>query len=255
MFRPPESRYAGTAAGFPARHKVLLSGPEPLQSVILTQMAKLFAGGFEGLPIEGFSCFGIPEAEKRRKAIIETFHAPLERLSEDLLPALKSAAGCELYAHLPRLNWPAGYRPFCTWLAISTRAQGYQMASQLNFGIHHDYVAARLSWDVRQDAFGRFEFLCRLGRAGRRLLQTIGEENLKIRVYAAAPWPEGSREVFVATEDLAGSFEAVRRNGVWWEIGLKLPLKENSKTIGSAVLGEEVERVFRVLLPHMLTAH
>ena len=94
-----------------------------------------------------------------------------------------------------------------------------------------------------------------MGRAGRRLHRTVGEENLKIRVYAAAPWPEGSREVFVSAEDLAGSFEAVRRNGVWWEIGLKLPCREKSKTIGSAVLGEEVERVFQALLPHMLVAH
>ena len=231
-----------------------MSGPKPLQSVILAQMAKLFAGGFEGLPIEGFSCFGIPDAGNRRKAIIETFHPPLERLSEDLVPGLQAAAGCDLHAHLPRLNWPAGYRPFCTWLAISTRAQGYQMASQLNLGVHHDYVAARLGWDVRQDAFGRFEFLCRLGRTGRRLSRTIGEQNLKIRVYAAANWPEGSREVFASAEDLAGSFEAVRRNGVWWEIGLKLPLRGKSKTIGSTVLGEEVERVFQALLPHLLTA-
>ena len=66
----------------------------------------------------------------------------------------------ELHAHLPRLDWPRDYQPFCTWLALSHHGQGYLAGPQLNGGVHSSYVAVRLGWDTSQAPFGRFEFLC-----------------------------------------------------------------------------------------------
>ena len=97
---------------------------------------------FSGLPESGFEVFSIEDREARRHAIIDTFHPCLKTLGEDLLSRLsppeeeRDPEETPLHIHLPRLDWPRGYQPFCTWLAISREAHGYQTGPQLNVGVH-----------------------------------------------------------------------------------------------------------------------
>ena len=179
---------------------------------------------FEGLPREGFELFAEPSRERRRRAILETIHPPLQRLGDYLVRRLRAAAGAPLHTHLPQLNWPPGYQPFCTWLTLSFEAQGYQEDAQLNIGVHADYVAVRLGWDTRPDRFGRFEFLCRHGGLGDQMRELMAASELRLRVFASARWPQGSRLVFESATDVAGSFDEVERRGVWWELGRHYPI-------------------------------
>lgn len=215
-------------------------------------MSDLFVGGFEGLPREGFEVFGIADHEARRRAIIDTFHPPLQRLADGVRPGLEDAAGRPFHAFLPRLNWPKGYRAFCTWLALSPRSSGYQRGPQLNLGVHADRVTARLGWDATQDDFGRFEFSSRLGRRRDVLLRAAQEEDLVIRVYAHADWPQGSRVSFESKHDLDGSFEDVHRHGVWWELGRSWDMPGDADVICSDRLERETARVFHAVLPVVL---
>ena len=107
---------------------------------------------FEGLPAEGFRVFAIQDREERRRAIINAFHPALHELAEDLLERLGPSAAAPLHAHLPRLDWPRGYQPFGTWLALSREVQGYQAGPQLNVGIHADHVALRPDLPPRSSA-------------------------------------------------------------------------------------------------------
>ena len=91
---------------------------------------------FRGLPRDGFALFEIPDREQRRCEILKTIHPPLALLGEDLLERLNPYAEQLLHAHLPRLDWPKGYQPFCTWLALSRESHGYQSGAQLNIGVH-----------------------------------------------------------------------------------------------------------------------
>jgi len=204
---------------------------------------------FEGLPEHGFPAFELPRREERRRAIIDTFHPALKDLAEDLLVRLNSRAEQELRAHLPRLDWPPEYQPFCTWLALSREGHGYQAGPQLNLGVHADHVAVRLGWDTQSDAFGRFEFLCRRGHHGESLLEVARGEGLAFRVYAAAAWPQGSICVFESADDVTGSFDEVARRGVWWELGRRYDLPESLPQVCSAAFGIDVERIFAALLP------
>src|SRR5262245_51474797 len=86
---------------------------------------------FTGLPRAGFDGVGGPGRGARREAILGAFHAPLRVLGEDLVTRLGPLARVPLHAHLPRLDWPVGYQPFCTWLALSRLAHGYQGEAQL----------------------------------------------------------------------------------------------------------------------------
>jgi len=204
---------------------------------------------FEGLPEEGFALFAIEDREPRRRAIVETIHPPLTRLGEDLIRKLSRVASCPLHAHLPRLDWPRGYQPFCTWLALSQETHGYQAGPQLNLGVHADYVAVRLGWDTSATAFGRFEFLCRFGHLDEPLIELARSEELAFRVYAAAAWPEGSRVVCETRTELAQTFDEVSRRGVWWEVGRRYALPESLSLVCSPELGVEAERIFLKLLP------
>jgi len=209
---------------------------------------------FEGLPASGFAVFAIEDRDVRRQAILTTFHPPLKTLGEDLLAELEPAEGESqpakpLHVHLPRLDWPRGYQPFCTWLALSREAHGYQAGPQLNVGIHADHVAVRLGWDTGSDRFGRFEFLCRRGDLGLELKRLASEHDLAFRVYAAADWPEGSRRVFESRDALEQSFHEVARRGVWWEIGSRYEVPLGLPLLCSAGLGTETARIFRALLP------
>jgi len=204
---------------------------------------------FTGFPTESFEVFSIAHREERRRAIIATFHPQLEVLGKLAIRRLGKKSSSEIHAHLPQLNWPPGYQPFCTWLALSFEAHGYQEGPQLNLGVHADHVAVRLGWDTRPDLFGRFEFLCRHGGLGRLLADCIASKRMKIRVYASARWPQGSRLTFETETDIAGSFNEVNRRGVWWEIGRRCDLPAKSKLVASPEFGLEALDLFEALLP------
>ena len=204
---------------------------------------------FPGFRQEDFGVFGIREREPRRRAIIEAFHPALKLLADDVLLALNEAPGAAFHAHLPRLDWPKGYVPFCTWLALSRLPHGYQAGPQLNVGVHADFVAARLAWDTSADAFGRFEFRCRVAGLGDALEQTAASSGLSFRVYAAAPWPEGSRCVFESESDWDGAFIEVTRRGVWWELGRRWDLPASFDLVGSPDWSRAVVEIFETLRP------
>lgn len=206
---------------------------------------------FGGLPAEAFGAFSIQDRDERRREIVAGFHPALKLLGEDLLALLSPLTPAPLHAHVPRLDWPQGYQPFCTWLAISHEGHGYQSAAQLNVGIHADHVAMRLGWDTQADAFGRFEFLCRHGGLGEALAATAGAHGFAFRVYAAAPWPAGSRRVFESASDWAGTFPEVRRRGVWWELGARHEWPADEEKLAGSRLEDEAVRVFVALLPHL----
>jgi hypothetical protein len=204
------------------------------------------AARFPGLPAEGFAAFDVKDREARRRAILDAFHPALGLLGEDLVEGLEPPP---LHAHLPRLDWPKGYQPFCTWLALSRQAHGYQAHAQLNVGVHRDHVGLRLGWDASADSFGRFEFLARHAHLGEAMASLARESGFTFRVYAAAPWPEGSRVVFASADDWQGAFDEVRRRGVWFELGVRLDLPEHLPIVTSPALGTEAARVFGSLLP------
>lgn len=204
---------------------------------------------FSGLPEGCFELFGIADREERRRAILEVIHPALALLAEDLLERLNPHAAEPLHSHLPRLDWPRGYQPFCTWLALSRESHGYQAGAQLNVGVHPDHVGLRLGWDTSADAFGRFEFLGRHGGLGDELRRVAADRDLAFRVFASAPWPRGSARVFESATDLRGSFDEVRRRGIWWELGRSHELPEALSHVSSPALGAETARLFLNLLP------
>ncbi len=201
---------------------------------------------FTGFPSDAFEAFSVRDRDERRRAIIAAFHPGLKLLSEDLLLALNDGARRPFHAHLPQLNWPKGYVPFCTWLALSTLPHGYQAGPQLNIGVHADFVAARLAWDTAADGFGRFEFRARVAGLHGALTDAASANGLSFRVYAAAPWPEGSHLVFESTSDWEGAFAEVKRRGVWWEIGRRFDLPESRELIASPQLST---RIVETLVP------
>ena len=203
---------------------------------------------FAGFPIEGFEVFSMAHREERRRAIIAAFHPQLEALGKLATRQLGKKSSSALHLHLPQLNWPPGYQPFCTWLALSFETQGYQEGAQLNLGVHADHVAVRLGWDPRSDLFGRFEFLCRHGELGSQLIDCVSQR-MKIRVYASARWPQGSRLTFETETDVAGSFDEVNRRGVWWEIGRRFDLPEQAALVASPEFGRDAVDLFEALLP------
>ena len=79
--------------------------------------------------------------------------------------------------------------------------------------------------------------------------QIAAQHGLEFRVYAASPWPEGSRSVFASATDWRGAFHEVKRRGVWFELGRRYDLPESAAVVGSQDLARETLRVFRALLP------
>jgi len=204
---------------------------------------------FDGLPRDGFETFAIPDRGQRRRAIIQTIHPALEALGHDLARRLSPHAAAALHVHLPRLDWPRDYEPFCTWLALSRDVSGYQSGPQLNVGVHRNHVAVRLGWDAGSDAFGRFELLARHGDLGSALVELAWERDLRIRVYASAPWPAGSRRIFESADDVKGSLDELKQHGVWWELGRRYDLPQQLECVTSSRFGEESAEVLRALLP------
>ncbi len=204
---------------------------------------------FPGFREEDFRVFAIAERVARRRAILDAFHPPLRLLAEDLLERLGPKCAAPLHAHLPRLDWPAGYQPFCTWLALSREKHGYQAGPQINVGVHADHVAIRLGWDPAADAFGRFRFLCLHAGLGPTFVTAAEKLALRFRVYAAASWPEGSRRVFEAESDIHGAFRAVARSGVWFELGARHDLPESLPLVTTPALARRAVEVAVGLLP------
>ncbi len=207
---------------------------------------------FAGLPLDGFDVFTVEDRRARREAIVRAFHPALQALGDDLAGRLGEEAGRAFHVHLPRLDWPRGYQPFCTWLALSHMAHGYQAAPQLNVGVHADRVLIRMGWDTAAASFLRFEFLWLQTDVSDLLSAALAADPaLRIRVYAAAPWPKGSRTAFESADDVKGSFRSAERIGVFWEVGERLDLADPSDraTIASAALGERTLASFRTLLP------
>ena len=204
---------------------------------------------FQGLPREGFAVFELRNDNERRREILAVIHPALELLAEDLTDRLNARAAEPLHHHVPRLDWPRGYRPFCTWLALSRAAQGYQSGAQLNVGVHRDHVSVRLGWDTSADLFGRFEFLSRHGEIGRELTRAASELDLKFWIFASAPWPHGSECVFESAEDLCGSLDEISRHGVWWELGRRHEVPAELDHVCSPDFGKEATEVLEGLLP------
>ena len=204
---------------------------------------------FPGFRATDFQVFAIHDRDTRRHAIIDTFHPALKLLADDILPLLAEKPGQPFHAHLPRLDWPKGYSPFCTWLAFSRLPHGYQAGPQLNVGIHADHVAARLAWDTSADAFGRFEFRTRVAGLGDALAEAAEQSGLAFRVYAAAPWPEGSKRVFESATDWDAAFTEVARRGVWWEMGKRWDLPDALSLITTPEWSGEVADVLEALVP------
>lgn len=204
---------------------------------------------FSGLPREGFETFSITDRQARRRAILRVIHPALTKLGDDLLRRLGPKTNLPLHRHLPRLDWPREYKPFCTWLALSHEAHGYQAGPQLNVGVHADHVSVRLGWDASQSGFGRFEFLCRHGGAGELLLKVAAESGMIFRVYAAADWPQGSRLIFETPDRIDRSFDQAGHRGVWWELGRRLELPDAMEVVCSPGFGGIASRDFERLLP------
>jgi hypothetical protein len=116
-------------------------------------------------------------------------------------------------------------------------------------GIHADFVAARLAWDTSADAFGRFEFRCRVAGLGEALAETAASAGVSFRVYAAAPWPEGSRRVFESETDWDGAFAEVARRGVWWELGRRWDLPASFDLVGTPAWSDALAEVLVALRP------
>lgn len=204
---------------------------------------------FAGLPERGFSLFSIPDRARRRRAIIDTIHPALALLGDDLVGRLEPEKLGTLHVNLPRLDWPRSYEPFCTWMALSHHAHGYQGDAQLNIGVHTDHVAIRLAWDTQAAAFGRFEFRCLHGGMGEPMVEVAKALDLTFRVYASAPWPEGSRLVFEHPTDWRTAFAEVTRRGVWFEVGVRREIPESMAWATSVELLHDATRIFRGLLP------
>ena len=162
---------------------------------------------------------------------------------------LSPRAVAPLRAHLPRLDWPRDYEPFCTWLALSRDAHGYQSGPQLNVGVHPDHVAVRLGWDTGSDAFGRFEFLCRHGSLGSELVELAEVAELRFRVYPTGRWPEPVRPVFDSADDLKGSLDELQRHGAWWEVGRRYELPAAMALVSAPRFGEVCGDALESLLP------
>lgn len=175
---------------------------------------------FPGFAAQDFRLFGIPDRTRRREAILQILHPKLAALGEDILADFRRRGIEGLFPHLPLLNWPRGYQPFCTWLALSNQPHRYQDLAQLNVGVHEPFVAVRLGFDTSGYAFGRLLFLISHGDLEEVFARIAAPAQLRCRVYRAAPWPEGSRAIYDSGDDFARGVRTAEREGAnWFEVG------------------------------------
>jgi hypothetical protein len=175
---------------------------------------------FPGFTREDFAVFSDPDRSRRREAILRVLHPKLAALGEDILADFRRRGIEGLHPHLPQLNWPPGYQPFCTWLALSSHPHRYQELAQLNVGVHEAFVAARLGFDTSGSAFGRLLFLISHGDLKEVLARVAIPTGLRCRVYRRTPWPEGSRAIFDSGEDFQSGVQLAEREGAhWFEVG------------------------------------
>lgn len=175
---------------------------------------------FPGFTPDDFRLFLIRDRARRREEILRQIHPKLSAMSEDILSDFRKRGIEGLHPHLPHLNWPPGYQPFCTWLALSSQPHRYQDLAQLNVGVHEPFVAVRLGFDTSGFAFGRLLFLISHGDLKETLERIAVPAGLRCRVYKSAPWPEGSRAIFDSGDDFLQGARAAEREGAhWFEIG------------------------------------
>ncbi len=218
-----------TAACYRSRAPGSTYSPEPCRGALAYNRAEPIPPGsfpmaapfrFPGFAREDFETFRIADHHRRREEIIRLIHPKLALLGEDLLADFQSRGIEGLHPHLPLLNWPPRYKPFCTWLAISTQPHGYRQMAQLNVGVHEPYVSVRLGFDTAGEAFGRLLFLMSHGDLAQVLRSIAAPAGLRCRVYTPAPWPEGSRAIFDSGDDfLRGVRAAEQEGGNWFEVG------------------------------------
>jgi hypothetical protein len=205
---------------------------------------------FPGFALEDFDCFAILDRRRRRAEILSRFHPRLAALGEDLLAAFRARGITGLYPHLPQLNWPRNYEPFCTWLALSNQPHRYQRLAQLNVGVHRPYVAVRLGFDTAADEFGRFLFLLTHGDLGEILERVAVPAGLRCRVYKKAPWPEGSRAIFDSGEDFLAGVRVAERDGAnWFEVGKVLGVEDAAKELSSPGFAGTCAEILLALYP------
>ena len=193
----------------------------------------VFVYRFPGFEPGDFETFRIRDRHHRREEILRLIHPKLKALGEDILSDFWHRGIEGLHLHLPQLNWPPGYEPFCTWLALSTHPHRYQQLAQLNVGVHEPYVAVRLGFDTAGEAFGRLLFLMSHGDLPGVLDRIAAPAGLRCRVYRQTPWPEGSRVIFDSGEAfLRGVKAAERENGNWFEVGRVFTRQDHGGELG-----------------------
>jgi hypothetical protein len=211
-------------------------------------MAALFR--FPGLAPEDFSCFRVTDRHRRREEILRLLHPKLSLLGEEILSDFRRRGIEGLHSHLPLLNWPPGYEPFCTWLALSTQPHRYQQLAQLNVGVHEPYVSVRLGFDTAGETFGRFLFLMSHGDLARVLARVAVPAGLRCRVYRKAPWPEGARAIFDSGDDfLRGVKAAEREGGNWFEVGKIFTRQDHAAELASPEFAATATGILLTLYP------
>ncbi|MCI0402174.1 MAG: DUF1054 family protein [Acidobacteria bacterium] len=211
-------------------------------------MAALFR--FPGFTDEDFTSFRIPERARRREEIIRLIHPKLAALGEDILADFRRRGIEGLYPHLPQLNWPPGYQPFCTWLALSTQSHRYQDLAQLNVGVHEPFVAVRLGFDTSGFAFGRLLFLMSHGDLKEVLARIAVPAGLRCRVYRRVPWPEGSRALFDSGEDFLQGVQIAEQQGAhWFEVGKIFPRESYDELLSSPEFAATAAQLQLTLYP------
>jgi uncharacterized protein YktB (UPF0637 family) len=205
---------------------------------------------FPGFTDEDFTVFRIPERARRREEIIRLIHPKLAALGEDILADFRRRGIEGLYPHLPQLNWPPGYQPFCTWLALSTQSHRYQDLAQLNVGVHEPFVAVRLGFDTSGFAFGRLLFLMSHGDLKEVLARIAVPAGLRCRVYRRVPWPEGSRALFDSGEDFLQAVQIAEKEGAhWFEVGKTFPRESSDVLLTSSEFAATAAQTLLTLYP------
>ena len=205
---------------------------------------------FPGFLAEDFLPFQIHDRARRREEILRRLHPKLGALGNDVLADFRRRGVEGLHPHLPQLNWPPGYEPFCTWLALSTQPHSYQRLAQLNVGVHEPFVAVRLGFDTGGETFGRFLFLMSHGDLQEVLQRIAIPAGLRCRAYQRAPWPEGSRAVFDSGEDFLGGVKAAERTRAnWFEVGRIFGREEYAEDLATPEFAGTVAGILLVLYP------